>query len=378
MSESMAGAALAAALEHGEVGVQVAVYQRGQRVLNACLGQDGRGRHVDTRTLFPVFSVTKAVTSLAIHILADRSEVDLEAPIATYWPEFGQSGKGQITIRHVLSHESGIPQMPDGVTPERMADWTWMIRAIEQYEPAFAPGTHGGYQSLVFGWLIGEVVQRVDPLQRRFSQFVREEICGPLGIDDLWIGLPGDLRDRAAVLSGSGRDPVDDPTPLYLRTIPSAVEPGPEVHNLDLVRRACLPGAGGIMSADAAARVFALLASRGEFGETRLLRPETVESMLTPRRRSGEFDLTSYGGGRVKPEIGIGGLWLSHGLLGGGSGVLCHSGAGGSVGWADLESGVAAVITHNRMFSFNVTQGEVFDHPFRGLRDLIWSFAGRN
>jgi CubicO group peptidase (beta-lactamase class C family) len=147
-------AALNRALALGEIGIQVAAYHRGVRIVDAWAGvADQRsGRPVDERTLFPVFSVSKAVTSVALHIQAERGLVDYDQPVAAYWPAFGRNGKDRITVRQVLCHESGLPQMPPDVTPDRMCDWDWMIHAIEDFTPLFEPGSVGAYQSLVYGW----------------------------------------------------------------------------------------------------------------------------------------------------------------------------------------------------------------------------------
>jgi CubicO group peptidase (beta-lactamase class C family) len=146
------------------------------------------GRAVTASTLFPVFSVTKAVTVTALHIQADRGLLRYDDRVADHWPEYGVNGKESTTIRDALTHRSGAPQMPAGVTPELMCDWDWMVSGVAAQRPAFPPGTRSAYHSHVYGWLIGEIVRRTDPLRRSFGDFVRQEICKPLGIDDLWVG----------------------------------------------------------------------------------------------------------------------------------------------------------------------------------------------
>ena len=185
-----------------ELGVQVAAYHRGRLVVDAWggLADPHTGGTVDGDTLFNVFSVTKAVAATAIHMLADRGRLHYDAPVAQYWPEYGARGKGRTTVRDVLTHRACVPQMPDGVTPERMVDWDWMTRAIAALEPLAEPGTKTLYLSMTFGWILGELVRRTDPQHRSLGRFVREEIAAPLGIADLWIGLPDDAVIRVARL----------------------------------------------------------------------------------------------------------------------------------------------------------------------------------
>lgn len=123
--------ALNRAIELGEIGISVAVYHQGTLIIDAVAGHVERdGKRVSHETLFPVFSVTKGITALALHIRVERGQVDLHSPVARYWPEFGAAGKENITVEHVLSHRSGVPQMPPGVTPELMANWKWMTDQI--------------------------------------------------------------------------------------------------------------------------------------------------------------------------------------------------------------------------------------------------------
>jgi CubicO group peptidase (beta-lactamase class C family) len=120
-----------------EVGVQVAAYLGGELVVHAWGGvaDPTTGRKVDGETLFNVYSVTKAVAAVALHIQADRELIDYNAPVARYWPEYAANGKGGTTVRDVLTHRACVPQMPADVTPEKMCDWDWMTRAIAAEDP---------------------------------------------------------------------------------------------------------------------------------------------------------------------------------------------------------------------------------------------------
>jgi len=167
----------AAISKRGEIGLQVVAYVDGKQVVDVWggLADITTGRQVDADTLFPVFSVTKAVTAVALHIQAERGLVDYAMPIAHYWPEFGAHGKDKATVYDALTHRLGVPIMPLGVTPELMCDWDWMVQRIADMHPLFEPGTKAAYMSYTFGRVIGEVVQRTDPRSRQFGTFIQEE-----------------------------------------------------------------------------------------------------------------------------------------------------------------------------------------------------------
>ena len=156
--------------ERGEIGIQVAAYHRGQLVIDTWGGiaDPATGRPVDGDTLFNVFSVTKAVAATAIHIQAEKGLLDYDAPIADYWPEWGCNGKEKATVRDALTHRTGTPQMPEGTTPESICDWDATVAAIAGLRPLFPVGSVPAYQSLSFGWILGEIVRRTDPARRPF------------------------------------------------------------------------------------------------------------------------------------------------------------------------------------------------------------------
>jgi len=361
--------------EGGEIGLQVAAYVNGELVVDVWggLADETTGRKVDGETLFPVFSVTKAVTATALHIQAERGLVDYDTPIAHYWPEFAAQGKDKGTVRDALTHRIGIPQMPEGVTPEQMCDWEWMVQRLADTKPLFAPGTKSAYLAYTFGWIIGEIVRRTDPKRRPFGRFVQEEVCAPLGIDNLWIGIPDAVEPRVAKLTnmprlapGAPGLPVDSLLPL---AIPPQVGTTQKVFGRPDVRRACIPGAGGIMNARSTARFFAMLANGGELNGVRLLSEERVRSFSVPRPNREEFDSVVW---RVL-NLGMGGFWLggesppAASVVGRNPHTICHPGAGGSIGWADLDARLAVAICHNRMFDAPTAEG----NPFAPIGDAV-------
>lgn len=365
-----------ATTEGGEIGVQVAAYLDGKLVIDAWSGYADQesGRKVDGGTLFNVYSVTKAVAATALHILADRGLIDYDAPVVRYWPEYGARGKQGTTVRDVLTHRACVPQMPADVTPERMCDWDWMTRAIADLEPLAEPGTKTLYLSMTFGWIVGELVRRADPQHRSLGRFVREEIAEPLGITDLWIGLPDDALPRLARhVDAMTPVPAAHLPPLFLASMPDQVALTPRVFDRADVRRAEVAGVGGIFNARSEARFWAMLANGGELDGVRLLSRELVATLATPRANSEEADPVMFG---FPIPITIGGFWFGgeHPPVAAArhARALCHPGQGNSFGWADPETGLAVAICHNKLFN----PANEAENPLRPVADAVRAALG--
>lgn len=338
----------------GEVGLQLAIYVDDKLVVDMWAGRADvvSGREVSRDTLFPTFSVIKAVTATALHVQAERGLVDYDAPIARYWPEFAVNGKAGMTIRHVLHHRSGIWRMPVGVTPEQLADYGWMVDAIARLTPVFEPGTRNGYMSYTFGWVIAEVVRRTDPKKRPFFDFVRDEILRPLGITDIWIGLPASEHPRVARLVNAPPRDLPPDAPPFL-AIPLPVGTREEIYGRTDVREGCIPGAGGMATARDMARFFAMLANGGALDGVRLLSEDRVRHFSDPRPQYEVPDDVQgipvrlgagfWTGGNTQPQN------LAR-LIGNNTRAIGHPGAGGSLAWADPDARLAVSIAHNRMF----------------------------
>jgi CubicO group peptidase (beta-lactamase class C family) len=341
--------------EFGEEGLQIAVYQGDDLAVDMWSGRADvtDGRMVGARTLFPVFSMTKAVTALALHIQADRGLVDYDAPIARYWPEFAANGKAAATVQQALDHRVGVWQMPDNIAPEQMCDFDLVAARIAALPPMFEPGTQNAYMSLTFGWIIAQIVRRTDPQQRPFRQFVIDEITTPLGIDDLWIGLPPSEHHRVArLIDPPPREvPADAPT---RKALPVQLAAREDVYGRRDVREACIPGANGLANARSMARFFGLFAGGGKFEGVRLLSSKRVARFHTPRPDAEKSDAI-YG---YPVRVGSG-FWtggnneaINYGrLIGRNTNAIGHPGSGGSVGWGDPDAGISVAICHNRMFS---------------------------
>ena len=300
-------------------GAAVCIYHRGEPVLDLWGGErDSQGAPWLADTMAPSFSTTKGVASTLLHILRDRGLLAYDDRVATHWPEFGQAGKEAITIRQVMSHQSGlyhIRQMIDHA--DRMLDWDHMVTAIERAEPAHPPGESTGYHGLTYGFIVGEIARRVTG--KDFSELVRSEIAEPLGLDGLYIGAPEAALERAAELVWSGRRVSVDPRKIE-HSLGGAVESGAAglrrllgavgvpldpssildalvprgISSFDFggaeSLRAAIPAANGLFTARSLARMYAALAGGGELDGARLISQETValaaERQAAPKHRS--------------------------------------------------------------------------------------------
>jgi len=336
-----------------EIGIQVSAWLGEEQIVDCWSGlaDATTGQAVDADTLFNVYSVTKAVSATAMHMQVERGLVEYDAPVATYWPEFAAAGKGDVTVRHILSHTSGVLRMPPDVTPELMTNWDWMCRRIAEMEGVYPAGSRSSYQSMTFGWLIGEVVRRTDPKHRPFGQFVKEEIADPIGATDLWLGIPDDAEPRVAKLDAAAVYVAPDNN-MMREAQPLIVDLMPDPFERPYVRRACIPAVGGIFNARSNARFWAMLANGGQFNGARLLSEERVATFAAPRPHFDDADPVFFG--MVVP-IAWSGYWL-----GGAKNppvsaprsmkALCHPGMGGNIGWADPDTKLAVGMCHNRMF----------------------------
>jgi len=214
---------------------------------------------VTPETLFVLFSATKPLSAVCLHILLERGRLDLDDPVARHWPEFARNGKAAVTVRHVLTHSGGFPQHPPQLPPETWGDWSAVVQAMEDIQPIWEPGQDTGYHPLNFGWVVGELVRRIDG--RPISQFLREEVTTPLGMPDTYLGLPPELETRVARLYA-----MDKADPGAARAFNR-----PDVH------QAVVPAGGGIGTARDLARFYAMLAGGGTLDGARILSRESVE-----------------------------------------------------------------------------------------------------
>ena len=361
--------ALTRALDAGEVGVAVAAYLHGELIVDAWAGGTGTGAPVAADTLFPAFSVSKAVTASAVHLFAQRGLLDLDRPVADVWPEYAVNGKGAITFDHVLSHRSGAPTIGVETTLDELCDWDAMVARVAAQTPVAEPGTQNSYSPFAFGWVLGEALQRVDPQRRGFHDIVREDVLLPLGMDDFFLGLPDAQRPRVATLLGDSA-PTTGPEVLAAAS-PPHLPFGPSMFNLPQVQRAGLPSAGGITTARAAARLFSAYAGDGAHDGAPFFTDDTMRRCRDPRPPAIDH---TYG---FPMPVGHGGLWhIAPGVSDASpdgaltTGVLSHTGAGGTVAWAEPSLGLAVAVLHNRMFF-----GPQPVRPFGAIGDAVHAVA---
>ncbi len=281
--------ALADNLETGlDIGASVAVFVDGEPVVDIWSGHRDEARTVpwDADTIVNVFSITKTMVALCALILADRGELDLNAPVARYWPEFGAAGKGCIEVRHLLGHTAGLPGWEQPLASEELADWEKCTTSLAAQAPWWEPGTASGYHSLTQGYLVGEVIRRITGVS--VGRFFAETVAGPLQAD-FYIGLPPEHDARVAPMipPRTGRR-EDGLTALGVRALAKPEITG-ELTAEEWWQRAEIPAANGHGNARSVAAIQSVVACRGEARGHRLLSPAGVEAIF--RRQSNGTDL---------------------------------------------------------------------------------------
>ena len=257
--------------ERGDVGASVAVTLEGQSVVDLWGGYRDRAATLpwEEDTIVNVYSTTKTMAALTMLLLADRGELDLHAPVNTYWPEFGANGKDKVEVRHLLSHSAGLSGMDEPIHGQDLYDWEKVVTALARQAPWWEPGTASGYHALTQGYLIGEVVRRLtgDTL----GTFFRRELAEPLGAD-FHIGTPPEHHHRIGELIPPAEAPAQgaQPDSIAARTFAS-----PSVRaraaGTAAWRQAELPAANGHGNARSVAAVQTLAANLGVAAGRRLL-----------------------------------------------------------------------------------------------------------
>lgn len=321
-----------------EIGLQVAAYLDGKLVVDAWAGMadEATKKPVDGDTMFMLSSTTKGITSTCMHVLVEKHKLDYNMPIVKVWPEFGAHGKGNATIRHALAHQTGVPQTPVGYTPDWLADWDRMCRGIADSKPMYPIGQRTAYHSLNFGYINGEILRRVDG--RDIGRFLQEEICKPLGINGLYLGVPDSELHRVAVLTDAPPAPAEYDARMVGEPAGSKVA---EVFNRRDVIKAAIPGSGGIMSTRGLARHYAMLANWGTLDGVRVMPESRIRAGI--ELQSFEWDEVYWV--RVRRSLGY--------RRGSDTGPLAspdafgHVGGGGSFGYADPSKRLAIGFAKN-------------------------------
>ncbi|WP_435272033.1 serine hydrolase domain-containing protein [Streptomyces parvulus] len=334
-----------------DIGAAVCVYQYGRPVVDLWGGvaDPETGRPWTRDTLQLVYSATKGATATAAHMLAERGALDLDAPVAKYWPEFAANGKADIPVRWLLSHQAGLVTLDQPVPLDEALAWHPMAAALAAQRPQWTPGTAHGYHGRTWGWLVGEVIRRVSG--QTPGHFFADEIAAPLGLD-FFIGLPAEQRDRVSRMVyqrpaidlttvpaelvpeelreqvAAWRDPESFSNRAYAVTDPAAIDfDAPEVQAAEL------PASNGIGTAHGLARMYAALI--GEVDGVRLLTPETLES-ATKEQASGKDQVML-----IPSRFSSGFMLPTETNLMTGLNAFGHTGRGGSLGFVDPEHGIA-------------------------------------
>lgn len=343
-------------------GASLSAYFEGACVLDVWGGKRGPGIGDDypdgperpwaEDTLSVSFSTTKGVAATALHMAMERAGVDYDQPVAELWPEFAAHGKGGITIRHVLCHEAGIPQIRDVVPgPEAFLDYDDIVARLAALTPLWEPGTANGYHAVTFGHLVAEILRRIDG--RRIDAFVAEEIARPLGLDGCFIGTPAAEHARVAPVATPPDTVADDvawiealvgPGHLLVRAL---APPGDMAAFLNSPEglASVAPAFTGAFTARSLARLYACL-ERGEtLDGVTLLRPETLAAATTLQNKRPDLVLVLPGYWRLG-YMGGGSAWSPAGPD---RAAFGHNGLNGSVGLADPACELSLGLTLDRV-----------------------------
>jgi CubicO group peptidase (beta-lactamase class C family) len=380
--------------EHGEVGAGFSLVVDGRTVVDLWGGvaDNTTGAPYGRDTLQLVFSTTKGATAICANLLAQRGELDVDAPVTSYWPEFAQSGKGDIPVRWLLCHKSGLPYIDAPLGLDEVLAWDPAVEGLAAMGPLWEPGAAHGYHAVTYGWLVGEVVRRVTG--KSLGTFFADEVAGPLGLE-FWIGLPADQQARVAPLTnhrprfgpGAAVPPSGDREDAGLGSLAETIEqllgPGSMLvtalggstalpfttdgaFNLPEVRAAELPAANGVTNARSLARMYAATIGKVEGSEAGpLLTPDQVAAASTTQTTGPDQVLM------FETTFGLGFMTSSPFSPYGGPRSFGHAGAGGSVGFADPEHGLGFGYVMNRTMT-NLSG----DPRSRGLVAAVYDAIG--
>lgn len=309
-------------------GAAMAIYRYGKLVLDfyGGISNTDTGEPVNHNSLYVLMSSTKPLAAACIALLKERNKLAYDDKVVEYWPEFDKNGKESITIRHILTHTAGIPETPGGLTWDKWIDWDLVVSAMAETTPRFEPGTAIAYHAINFGWLIAELVRRIDG--RPFPQFLREEITNPLGMNDTYVGLPMALESRVCKMHAM-EDSLDSLVPITF--------------NRHEVHQSIVPGACGISTARDIARFYAMLERRGTLDGVQIFLPETVSDLTNLQIEGNDQTVNNF----VRRTLGL--MLGEHRMGSGGSDYesFGHGGAGTSICWANHRLGLAVTIITN-------------------------------
>jgi len=362
--------------DYGEVGAAVAVMVGGRLVVDLWAGHADAAlsRSWQQDTIVNVFSTTKGMTAICAHRLADQGLLDIDAPVAKYWPEFAQAGKDEIPVRYLLSHRAGLSAIRKLLPPGSAYDWERMTSALAAEEPWWQPGSKHGYHALTFGYLVGEVVRRISG--KSLGTYFSDEVAGPLGLD-FHIGLSEQDDARVAEmlpmpLPEPGEDNLiakafSDPQSMTFKAFanpPDLMVPG--TVNSRPWRVAEIPAANGHADARSLARIYGALAQGGELDGIDVLSLGAIDRARVEQSYGDDAVLLG-----LLSRFGMGFMLdLPEHRIVPQSDIFGHPGAGGSIGFADPEAGIGFGYVMNKM----IVPPDYFTDPrWRGLVDATYA-----
>lgn len=352
----------------GDVGAAFSVYQHGTKLVDIWAGTRDRSETLpwQENTIVNIFSATKALTALCALQLVDQGKLDLDAPVARYWPEFAANGKHRVLVRHLLNHRAGLPAIWQEVDNEVVFDAAAMARVLEQEAPYWEPGSAQGYHVFTFGWLVGELIKRVSG--QSVGAYFAQHIAKPLGLQ-CYIGLTKEqVADVADVKPRPPREATREQRhgaaqPIAAKNSANEKPRQPAQKN-DLAARAfsyppsllggsnstkwrCaeIPAANGHANAHALARFYAALANKGELDGVRLLSEERLALCTT----ESSHDVDRVLGVKKRFSLGFAMFCEQTFPYGRGTSSFGHAGHGGSLGFADPEYGLSMAYVTNRL-----------------------------
>lgn len=365
----------------GEVGASCAINVEGTPLVDLWGGRKAPGGEAwDKDTISIIFSSTKGATALCAHMLADRGQLDLYAPVTKYWPEFGQNGKESAIVAMTLDHSVGVPHIREVPKDGGFYDWDYMVERIAK-EPAFwTPGTRNGYHAITMSWTVGEIVHRA--AKKRMGKLFAEEVAKPLGLE-FWIGLPEAQEHRVANMIQAPL-PANPMESRFLRKAMGDTTSASHFFFRDFLAfnpnsregHAAEIGAGnGMTNARGLAGMYAPLANGGSLNGVRIVGPDTIARMGRVSMATHEDATlvipTRFALGYMKtmdnrhlPGIDGASCLLSEAALG-------HVGAGGSIGFADPECKLGFGYTMNQM-----GQGLLLNDRGQSLVDAAYKALG--
>jgi CubicO group peptidase (beta-lactamase class C family) len=337
----------------GEVGAALAVTVDGELVVDLWGGHRdaARSKPWQRDTIVNVYSTTKGMTAICANRLAEQGVLDLDAPVASYWPEFAQAGKAEIPVRWLLSHRAGLAALREQIPAGGQYDWKFMTEALAAEKPWWDPGTSHGYHALTYGYLVGEVVRRIDG--RTLGAYFRDELAEPLGLD-FWIGTGPELDARVADMIPAPPSPPGVPNPFAAaaqnpNSLVGRAFANPVIEtgavNTRAWRGAEIPAANGHGTARGLARIYGALARDGVLDGVPVLSPAQI-ARANSEQSFGRDEVLAP----LHTRFGLG-FFMTQPMIpfGPNPRAFGHPGAGGSIAFADPDARIGIAYVMNQM-----------------------------